>query len=84
MTPCEYERWLSQAWAAAEPATGCVTRITERLVRAAYAQQEEPSAAADALTDLRLLRRAVPRRNTASDDRPGIARRRRTASERAG
>jgi hypothetical protein len=65
MTPGEYERWLAQAWNDVEPATGCVSRITERLVRASYEQLQDPSAAAEALAELERLRRGVPRRETA-------------------
>jgi len=61
MTPAEYAAWLAQAWGDSEPATGCVARITERLVRACYAQEHEPSAAAVAMADLRRMNRTVPR-----------------------
>jgi len=84
MTPGEYQRWLAQAWNGAQPAAGCVERITSRLIRAAYEQLPEPSAASDALADLERLRRAVPRREALRSPWRRILARMRTSARSAG
>jgi hypothetical protein len=62
MTPGEYQRWISEAWGRSEPATGCVERITERLVRTCYAGDQDAVGRSEALRDCALLRRTAPRR----------------------